>query len=64
MAHKHRIKIRLLTERELQKQTACECGNIQPLAEMGIYVDESNIAITNNSIPLCKKCYHEKYKYK
>jgi hypothetical protein len=56
MGRNPKIKLYIKTEKQLNAATACKCGNIQPLRDMYFYVDESNIAITNNAKPKCKGC--------
>lgn len=38
-----------------------ECGKDLCGKHAYLYVDESNISITNNSPPYCKECYIKKY---
>ena len=57
MGRNPKIKLKILSEKELNKQINCsKCINIDKYRNMFFYVDESNIAITNNSKPICIKC--------
>jgi hypothetical protein len=54
---RHRIKLLILTDKQLLKKTKCNsCENEVPYKELYFYVDESNIAITNNSKGICENC--------
>lgn len=54
---KHKIKLFILSDKQLLKPTKCnKCTNIVPYKELYFYVDESNIAITNNAKGVCKMC--------
>lgn len=54
---RNRIKLRVLTEKELKKQTPCNnCNKLVEYGKLYFYVDESNIAITNNSKGICSDC--------
>ena len=55
---KHKIKLSIKSDKDLDKITSCNiCTNKVPYGKLYFYVDESNIAITNNSKGICKKCY-------
>tara|TARA_R110000851_G_C12878284_1_gene545720 strand:- start:290 stop:466 length:177 start_codon:yes stop_codon:yes gene_type:complete len=54
---KHKIKLSIKTDRELRKKTPCSiCSNPTEYGKLNFYVDESNIAITNNSKGICINC--------
>lgn len=54
---KHRIKLNIKTDKELKKLTPCNnCKDLTEYGKLNFYVDESNIAITNNSRGICNKC--------
>jgi hypothetical protein len=54
---KHRIKLNIKTDKELKKLTPCNvCKNQIEYGKLYFYVDESNIAITDNSKGICNKC--------
>lgn len=55
---RHRIKLSIKTDRELLKLTKCStCPKEVPYKDLYFYVDESNIAITDNSKGICTDCY-------
>jgi hypothetical protein len=55
---KHKIKLSIKSDKYLSKITSCNiCPNKVPYGKLYFYVDESNIAITNNSKGICKQCY-------
>lgn len=57
MGRNPKIKLKILSEKELNQQINCsKCINIDKYRNMFFYVDESNIAITNNSKPICINC--------
>ena len=54
---KHSIKLNIKTDKELKKLIPCNgCGDLVEYGKLYFYVDESNIAITNNSKGICNKC--------
>lgn len=54
---KHKIKLFIKSDKELLKLTPCaNCSELVEYGKLYFYVDESNIAITNNSKGICKKC--------
>lgn len=58
---RHRIKLNIKTEKQLNTLMPCsKCNSLHKYRDMYFYVDESNIAITNNAKPVCKKCKQNK----
>jgi hypothetical protein len=54
---KHKIKLFIKTDKELLKLTKCNnCNSLVEYGKLYFYIDESNIAITNNSKGICYKC--------
>ena len=54
---KHRIKLNIKTSKQLKKLTPCNVCKVEvEYGKLYFYVDESNIAITNNSRGICKEC--------
>ena len=65
MARNHTIKLNVKTERELKKLTPCTtCKKKVEYGKLYLYLDESNIAITNNSRAICKQCKDDLQKNK
>jgi len=61
MGRNPKIKLTVKSDKELDKLVDCHsCGEKDRYGSMYFYIDESNIAITNNSKPICKHCKHEK----
>lgn len=56
MRRNKRVKLKILTEKQLDKVVFCSCGNTDKYRNMFFYIDESNVAITNNSKPVCIEC--------
>lgn len=57
MGRNPKNKLKILNEKELNNLIKCsKCSNIDKYRNMFFYVDESNIAITKNSKPICKTC--------
>lgn len=55
---KHKIKLSIKSDKDIEKITSCNiCANKVPYGKLYFYVDESNIAITNNAKGICKQCY-------
>ena len=58
---KHRIKLSVKSEKDLDKLVYCSlCGIKVKYRDAYFYVDESNIAITNNSKGVCLDCKNKK----
>ena len=54
---RHSIKLNIKTDKELLELQHCnKCSQLVPYGKLYFYIDESNIAITNNSKGVCKKC--------
>ena len=54
---KHKIKLSIKTEKQLNEVHNCYLCNKETMyRNLYFYVDESNIAITNNSKGICKDC--------
>ncbi|MES2285797.1 MAG: hypothetical protein V4547_08930 [Bacteroidota bacterium] len=57
MSKNPKIKLKILTEKQLKKLTPCfGCQKPIELGKLYYYVDESNISITNNAKGICKNC--------
>lgn len=54
---RNRVKLNVKTDKQLKKLTPCNiCKNFFEYGKLYFYVDESNIAITNNSKGICVNC--------
>ena len=60
---KHVIKLSIKTERQLNETHKCyKCEKLTMYRYLYFYVDESNIAITNNSKGICEECKNKNIK--
>ena len=57
MGRNPKIKLKVKTDKQLDRIVECWiCGQKDKYRNMYFYIDDSNIAITSNSHPLCKHC--------
>jgi len=60
MGRNPKIKLFIKTDKELNKITHCGvCGVGVKYRNAYFKVDESNISITNNAVPICKTCKNQ-----
>ena len=57
MTKRHRIKLNIKTEKQLNSLVCCKiCNKLVKYRYAYFYTDENNISITNNSKPICANC--------
>jgi hypothetical protein len=57
MGRNQKIKLSIKSEKQLKQLIKCaDCGKLEEYGKLYFYVDDSNIAITNNSKGICKTC--------